>query len=177
MKGQSEMKINKDSWHFKLMLYYRYIRFMKLASYERPDGWQEWCWKNNKPSYDDEVSFEEFSLFSEEAGKLPIDFCTYWRGVLLFPLWHTFVWTLLAFWTYILVSNLNWGSAAIIGGSFFAIIAAMVGLGYGIHLIVEKLAAKRWNKPKEPGFFDNLKKSVNDHNVCSMVEYVEKDKE
>lgn len=168
------MKINKNSWHFKVMAYYRYIRFMRLDSTERPQSWFNYTMtQNHMHGHMDDISYDDYVQYLEASNGLPVDFCTYWRGVILWPLWHCFAWLSAFSVVGFMLSKLDFSSAVTQLGVIVAIIVGFIALFIAIFLFTEliKKLVKR-QKPKEKdGFFAKVKTSVQDHNVCSIIEY------
>jgi len=173
------MKIDTNSWHYKIMTYYKWSRKTE-SDWSCDSGYFKWKWdKHDKGELlPEEGSLERFRQFMEETGTYqPVDFCTYWRNVLVWPGLFAILWLSLLIWVGYMLSFVTIGGAGIMLGTILGVIAvfaAAAGLIYG----VEKAGNYFFPKIKDAkdGFFDNVGKAMRNPELCTLVEYTnEKD--
>lgn len=168
------MKIDINSWHYKLMTLYKWSRKKESDWIFEPD-FRQWLHSNWDKDIGEPGSLKQFRAFMKDTGTYqPVDFCTYWRNVLVYPGIFTFGWLVIAAWAVFLVSLMSFTGVAIslamIVG-FVVAITILLTLMYGF----DKLKEAYFPKVKE-SFMSNVGKAIRNPELCSLVEYTsEKD--
>lgn len=168
------MKINVNSWHYKLMTLYKWARKKETDWSYHPD-YRAWFHSNWDTDIGTDGSLKRFRAFMQGTGTYqPVDFCTYWRNVLVYPTIFAFVWLLIAAWAVFLASKLTFSGAALSLGILFGTLVAIVAIVM-VCAGFEKLKEAYFPKVKE-SFMSSVGKAIRNPELCSLVEYTsEKD--
>jgi hypothetical protein len=146
------MKINKDAWHYKFYRWYATMR--RDVGRERV---------SNGGSYD--RYFDNFLY-------MPHDFCTYWRGVILWPLVNLII-NIVIFGGVIVASIFSVVNSGYILVGFAAIGFLIAAIVVAISLIggyLSKIARKSNTIFKDDNFVAQIYKSNKDK-ICPVIEY------
>ncbi|AKF13663.1 hypothetical protein PHIN3_400 [Sinorhizobium phage phiN3] len=166
------MKVNTDSWHYNVMAFYKWSRF-DYSDFDT--SYPLHCWARQRGMdvsiENPDKSFHTFKEYMIATGRLqPMDFCSYWRNVLVWPLLR------LAYWAFVLtavVIALSQVSFTGITVSFFTIVASLACAGLVVYLCLayDNFKAKRKERQKEDGFFKNVNKALKNPTICTLMEY------
>ena len=162
-------KLRTDSWHFKVFSWYRYlsnhdytdyfVRYLRSDFYINVDDYKD----GDDPKYFNTV------FTSKLMG--PNNFCSYWRGVLFWPLLQVLSdIAILAAFIYV---QIKWPWGTIIGTLVVAaIMAVIIGLALGIKWLWSVWQDRGCAPTVSCGFLETVYWSIK-KKICPLIEFVE----
>lgn len=162
------MKVNTSSWHFNVMALYKWAR-ATASDFDDIRRMKFRSWSYNKDYRVELEDFNDYKSFMIETGHMPLDFCTYWRNVLVWPLAFVLYWLVGIAACVFALSHVTFVGSAILAAVvvLVLVIFAVIGLiGYVATRIKEKIKEDR-----EDGFFKNVNKAVKNSEFCTLMEY------
>jgi len=177
------MKVKTNSWHYRLMALYKWSKKFGDGDWTMDINFKMWCVENSIDWYRSRTAelntYKNFLKYMTDTGAYqPVDFCTYWRNVLLYPMIYAVIWAALMTLS---VYMLSFMTIYAVAGSVSILVVAVLLLtifgviAYGIDNLKEWIKSRKNTiDEKEDGFLTNVKKSLNSPEICTIVEY-EKD--
>lgn len=164
------MKTDINSWHYRWMSYYKWCRH-KYGDFDLDYDFRHWRYDNGYSKSDDVAhSLDTFRAYMLQTGMYqPIDFCTYWRAVIVWPLCFIAYWLIVLSASAVALSFVTFtGSLMTIGLviALLSVLAAMTGIGYLANKLKEAL-----KDSNADGFMRNVKLAIHNPNFCSIMEY------
>lgn len=131
--------VKKNDWHFKLISW-RFAMKNYFSGESVKTDYSNWKKYYNKTDYSE-------WMIENNPSQIPVDFCSYWRAVILWPLIDLII-VLTALFIIISVSFVSSKvtMSVLIGFFVFAIILAFFGL---ILYVIDKMRTRRKEKKKE----------------------------
>jgi hypothetical protein len=157
------------------MCYYKWARkSFGVQPYGYYYALESWYHQNGGSDLGEQKSFEVYKRFMTETGTFqPIDFCTYWRNVILWPLVFVLLWMLPVATAVFVFANASWAGLLGSAGLFGGVAGLLTGALFGAIAIIDWLE-NRSDKPKkvkEPGFFSKVGESMRHPEFCTVIEY------